>query len=850
MRIAEGDELILAVDARDGNHVCDLTEINLSIAEAGGRGRTWDLAGDVADNILEGNPHADRLGNKNAWRFVEGPSAPPGTSAGQAGVIPANSILARWREAAVDPSKHDEAGKLAEQVQSLLSGKRPDGDKNPDRTLYDNLVSPGSPLFRGADSGAFPRVNSDAKPFGLDRRRFGPQTLSGEPDRRSASGEPDRRSASGEPDRQSASGEPDRQSASGEPDRQSASGEPDRQSASGEPDRQSADKTADKASIVAPGGSVLEVRLPAALLTERQFVVDATADGSDGVCQFQVLATPPPPIPLWDGKGPLVAAPNSDARTRLVRQLDQFRQCFPIFICYPHIIPVDEVVCLKQYHREDDVLARLFLDDAQQGRLDQLWDEHRFISQWPVAENNYLPLFIGFTTQDQPKELTAYYEGMREPFRKRAEAFENQVEAAIPRQLQALREFAARAYRRPLRDDEKNSLTGQYKVLRAKGVSGDEAFRGVLTRVMVSPSFLFRIEQAPPGKKAGPVNDYELATRLSYFLWSTLPDEELTHLAAEGKLRDSIVLQQQARRMLKDDRVRSLAVEFGTQWIHVRDFLEFNEKNEKLFPTFDASLRSDIYEESARFFQDLFQNDEPVTCLIDADYTYLNESLARHYGIPGVAGAQWRRVDGVKQYGRGGVLALASVLSKEAGASRTSPILRGNWIVETLLGEKLPRPPPDVPKVADEQATGELTMRQIIEKHTQTASCAVCHQRIDPFGFALERYDSIGRARDKEANGQPIDCRAKLKDGTEFDGIDGLRTYLLTKKKDVIVRLFCRRLLGYALGRAVTLSDQTLIDDMVAELEKNQGHVDAAVLAIVRSPQFNNIRGSDYDEEE
>jgi mono/diheme cytochrome c family protein len=787
MRIAEGDELILAVDARDGNHVCDLTEINLSIAETGDNGRTWNLAGDVADNILQGNPHADRLGNKDVWRFVEGPSAPPGTSTAQSGVIPANSVLARWREAATDRSRQDEAGKLAEQVQSLLSGKRPDGDKDPDRLLYDKLVSPGSPLFQGVDLSAFPRVNSGTKPFGLDRGRFGPQP---------------------------------------------------------------ADKAADETSIVARAGSVAEIRLPAALLAGRQFVVDATADQNDGVYQFQVLTAPPPPVPTWDGKGPLVSSPSGDAFARLIRQLDQFRQCFPVFICYPHIIPVDEVVCLKQYHREDELLGRLFLDDAQQGRLDRLWEEHRFISQWPVAENDYLPLFIGFTTQDQPKELTAYYEGMREPFRKRAEAFNNEVEAATPRQLDALLRFASRAFRRPLRDDEKASLTSQYKALRAKGVPGDEAFRGVLTRVLVSPSFLFRMEEAPPGKKAGPVNDYELATRLSYFLWSTFPDEELTGLAAEGKLRDPSVLAQQARRMLKDDRVRSLAVEFGTQWIHVRDFLEFNEKNEKLFPTFDAGLRSDIYEESVRFFQDLFQNDEPVTCLIDADYTYLNESLARHYGIPGVAGPQWRKVDGVKQYGRGGVLALASVLSKEAGASRTSPILRGNWIVETLLGEKLPRPPPDVPKVADEQAVGELTMRQIIEKHTQTASCAVCHQRIDPFGFSLERYDAIGRARDKETNRQPIDCQARLKDGTEFNGIDGLRTYLLSKKKDVIVRLFCRRLLGYALGRSVTLSDQTLIDDMMAELEKSHGHVDAAVLAIVRSPQFNNIRGSDYDEEE
>ncbi len=341
------------------------------------------------------------------------------------------------------------------------------------------------------------------------------------------------------------------------------------------------------------------------------------------------------------------------------------------------------------------------------------------------------------------------------------------------------------------------------------------------------------------------MNDWELASRLSYFLWSSAPDDELRRLAAAGALRDPKVLAGQVERMLKDDRLRAFAVEFGTQWIHVRGFDEFKEKNETLFPAFKAELRKAMNEESILFFQDLFQRDRPLADILDSDATYLNETLAKHYGIPGVKGLQFRRVEGVKKYGRGGILGFGSVQSKQSGASRTSPVLRGNWVVETLLGEKLPRPPKDVPQLPEAEGDGGLTMRQQVEKHAKNASCAVCHVRIDPVGFALERYDAIGKLRQK---GVPVDSKATLKDGTEFDGIDGLRAYLLTKKKDVIVRLFCRRLLGYALGRSVTLSDTALIDDMVKELDAKGGKVTAALQAIVCSPQFRMVRGSELDE--
>ncbi len=782
LTIAKGDLLVLIVDARDGNHVCDMTEVGFTVTADGKPGRVWDLAADVADTVLAGNPHADRYGNRDTWSFVRGPS--PGGIGGTAGPVPPDSVLGRWRVAATDPTRRAEAARLAREAEALLSGPRPAKVNDSGRILYDRLVTADGPLFKGVDVARLAKPRPQRTRYGLAKDRFGTR-VDGTP--------------------------------------------------------------VDEASLAAAGDSVTEVRLPAALLTRRAFVVEGRLPGVPGnrVVAFRVLTAPPGPDMPVDGAGPVLAAADGAGYKRLLQGRAAFRRVFPLFLCFPPVVPTDEVVSLKMFHREDEPLLRLFLDAAQTGQLDHLWVEHRFISRQPVAEDAYLPQFIGFVTQDQPKSMVAFFEGQRPAFRKRADDFLKEEEAAVPKQLDALLEFAGRAYRRPLRAKERADLLGLYRTLRGKGVGHDEAFRGVLARVLVAPAFLFRIEQAPPRKAAAPVNDWELATRLSYFLWSSVPDDELRRLAAAGRLRDPQVLAAQVRRMLQDARLRALAVEFGTQWIHVRGFDEFKEKNEKLFPTFDANLRKALYEEAILFFQDLFQGDRPVTRILDADYTFLNEALAKHYGITGVSGPEWRRVEGVKKYGRGGILGLGAVQARQAGASRSSPVLRGNWVVETLLGEKLPRPPPDVPKLPETEGAGGLTMRQQVERHAKAAACAGCHVRIDPFGFALEKYDAIGRLR---PNHLTVDTRAKLRDGTEFDGVDGLRTYLLTKKKDVVVRLFCRRLLGYALGRAVTLSDQGLIDEMVAELDRNGGRLSTAVQVIVRSPQFRMIRGSEYSE--
>ncbi len=764
--IEKGDQIVLVVDARDGNHVCDMTAVSFKIST--GRGTAaptvWDLAADVSGNITAGNPHADRRGNADTWSFARGPSdkaTPP---------VPPDSLLGRWRAVAGHESKAAEATELAAKVQALLSGPRPADPKSPDRAVYDRLVTAEGPLFTGVDLSrvAVPRPAGPA--FALPRDRFtGPD-------------------------------------------------------------------------LVAPAGAPTEIRLPAALLAGREFVVDAAADSPLGDRVVRVKAS---------GNGAaasgVLAAPGGAGYAKLKAGHDAFRAVFPLYVAFPNVVPTDEVVSLRMFHQEDEPLRRLFLSAEQVKLLDHLWTEHRFVSRQPVAERDFLPQFIGYVTQDQPKAMELFFVGLRPAFQAKADALVKDEAAAEPKQLDALLRFAERAYRRPLAGDEKAGLLNLYRAVRAKGAGHDEAFRGVLARVLVAPAFLFRVEQAPPGRAAGPVTDWELATRLSYFLWASAPDDELRRLAAEGKLRDPAVLTAQVTRLLADDRVRALAIEFGTQWIHVRGFDELKEKNEALFPTFDATLRGAIYEESIRFFDDFFRTGRPVTALLDADHTFLNEGLAKHYGIPGVTGPEFRKVDGVKKYGRGGVLGLASVQARQSGASRTSPVLRGNWVVETLLGEKLPRPPANVPQLPETEGADKLTMRQQVERHAKDASCATCHVRIDPFGFALEKYDPIGRFREKDLGGLAVDTKATLRDGTTFDGIDGLRTYLLTRKRDVVVRLFCRRLLGYALGRAVTLSDSALLDEMVAELNRNDGRVTAAVQAIVRSPQFKMVRGQDAE---
>jgi hypothetical protein len=476
-----------------------------------------------------------------------------------------------------------------------------------------------------------------------------------------------------------------------------------------------------------------------------------------------------------------------------------------------------------------------------------------------------------FATQDADPKV---FEPLRKPIHDRAAAFRQRLVDTQPRHVEAVLDFAERAYRRPLSSAEREEVRGLYAKLRKEELPHEEAIRLTLARVFTAPAFLYRLEKPAPGKKPGPISDLELASRLSYFLSSSMPDAELRDDAVAARLQrgdarasrtadilsaynsqsltdaPSPALLQQTRRLLRDPRARRLAIEFACQWLHIYDFDSLDEKSERHFPTF-AGVRGPLYEEAIRFFTDLFQHDGSVLDILDANYTFLNESLAKHYGIPGVTGPEWRRVDGVKQYARGGILGLGATLAKQSGASRTSPILRGNWVAEALLGDKLPRPPKDVPKLPEDEAALEgMTVRQLVEKHSSDPRCFKCHQRIDAFGYALESFDAIGRHRDKDLADRAIETHATVMDGSQIEGIDGLRNYLLTKRRDAFLRQFCRKLLGYALGRAVQLSDTPLLADMRQALEKNNFRFSAAVETIVCSRQFRAIRGHDEQHEE
>ena len=625
----------------------------------------------------------------------------------------------------------------------------------------------------------------------------------------------------------------------------------------------------DPLSLCVQSPSVIEVRLPASLVDGAEFVATCRLDpisGAEGSVQTQVFTTKPAvqtglrpsgststvangawtsSNPAISFGAPIVVNDGTAVRTRFETAFDDFRQLFPAALCYTKIVPVDEVVTLTLFHREDEPLVRLMLDDAQAAELNRQWNELHFVSQDALTLVDAYEQIWQYSTQDGPnapdgdKRLAP----LREPIMQGAESFKRKLLEAEPNQVQAVLNFAKRAWRRPLSGAEQSELKALYQKLRKQELPHDAAVRMLLARVLVAPTFLYRSEKALPGTKASPIEAWELATRLSYFLWSSVPDDELTAVAATGALRDAEVLVEQTRRMLKSSKIRRLATEFGCQWLHIRDIETLDEKSERHFPTF-AALRGDMQEESVRFFIDLFQENRSVLSLLDADISFVNGPLARHYGLD-LDGDHWQRVDGLRAKGRGGILGFASTLAKQSGASRTSPILRGNWLSEVVLGEKLPRPPKDVPVLPKEAPAG-LTERQLIERHSSDAKCAGCHRRIDPFGFALEGFDAIGRMRTQDTAGLPIDTRTRLPNGDVLEGIDGLRSYLLNSRRDDFVRQFCNKLLGYALGRSIQLSDKPLVESMLARLKSNDYNVFTAVEIIVRSPQFRELRGRDY----
>jgi hypothetical protein len=396
---------------------------------------------------------------------------------------------------------------------------------------------------------------------------------------------------------------------------------------------------------------------------------------------------------------------------------------------------------------------------------------------------------------------------------------------------------ARRAYRRPVTDAEVDELLRFYQAGRSRGTF-DAGIQESLTFVLASPKFLFRAEPDPPQVAANvpyPVSDVELASRLSFFLWSTIPDDELVSLAAQNKLHDPATLERQVRRMLADPKSTALVDNFAAQWLFLRNLQSFIPDSDE-FPNWDDNLRQAMRTETSLFFQSVMREDRNVLDLLTADYTFVNQRLAKHYGIPNVYGSQFRRVT-IADENRRGLLGQGSVLAVTSYPNRTSVVLRGKYILENILGTPPPSPPADVPPLKETGEGGKvLPLRALMEQHRKSPTCATCHRVIDPLGFSLENFDATGRWRVKEVAGV-VDASGQLADGTPVDGPVALRKAIL-KHPEQFVRTMTEKMLTYALGRGLEYYDMPVVRSIAADAKNQNYRFSSIVLGIVNSTPF------------
>ncbi len=551
------------------------------------------------------------------------------------------------------------------------------------------------------------------------------------------------------------------------------------------------------------------------------------------------------------------------------------------------------------YFRDDTPLMELILEEKGRKELDRLWDEFDFIADFTAR--TWVQYFFNQsgevqgkgsesgTARPSDKEVSAppVIFGLRDAYLAKAAPANNPVaiEAiryhfqwvndtlrsvermrtdAEPHHLDALLKFAARAYRRPLSQPERDNIVSFYGSLREKsGLSHEEAIRDSIVSVLMSPRFSYRIDlgasaaakrSAKTARAASttpapsqPLDGYALASRLSYFLWSSMPDEQLLASAASGDLKKPDVVVAQARRMLNDERVRALAVEFAGNWLDFRRFEENNTVDRQRFPSFNNELRQAMFEEPVRFIEDVIRNDRSLLDLLYGNHTFVNPILARHYGMPATASdaGQWVRVDDAGKYGRGGLLPMAVFLTQNAPGLRTSPVKRGYWVVRRVLGETIPPPPATVPALPDDEAKLDLPLRDMLVKHRENPACASCHARFDSLGLVFEGYGPIGERRTQDLAGHPVDTKAVFPGGTEASGFEGVQTYIREHRQQDFIDNVCRKLLAYSLGRSLLLSDELTLERMRTMLVANGYRFTPLVETIVTSPQFVNRRRTD-----
>ncbi len=400
--------------------------------------------------------------------------------------------------------------------------------------------------------------------------------------------------------------------------------------------------------------------------------------------------------------------------------------------------------------------------------------------------------------------------------------------------------LARRAYRRPVKTRDVQILMAFFKAGRSNGEGFDSSIQLALERLLVDPEFLLRIHPKPenlaPGR-AYRISDLEVASRLSFFLWSSLPDETLLDLAERGRLADPKILEQQVRRMVTDSRATALVDNFSAQWLHLRNLADV-VVDPLMFPDFDDNLREAFQRETELFLASTLREDRSVLGLLSADYTFVNERLARHYGIPGIYGSRFRRITLPNTHQRGGLLGHGGLLAMTAYPNRTSPVLRGKWLLDTILGAPPPAPPANVPALPERGENGKtVSVRARLEQHRKNPGCASCHATIDPLGFALENFDAIGTWRTLNEDGKPVDAAGTMPSGAKLDGLAGLRALLLDQREQFVGTL-TEKLLSYALGRALEYYDQPTVRQIVRDAASSDYRWSSLIFGIVKSPAF------------
>lgn len=679
------------------------------------------------------------------------------------------------------------------------------------------------------------------------------------------------------------------------------------------------DLEADAFAVPAPG--VLEIPLTSAAvaaLQGKQLILDCELEGDRSTnAAFHLAAAVgkrPESIP---GPGAaLLVRPESEVAKAIAAAGEKFCFAFPnrFFYVDPNRNLTAGFHLVEGLFRDDQPLVNKVLTEAERAELDRLWKELDFVTQrtetllrgfvwFERAERHVIQdKRFDYLRSDDPllveEELLSKFErmyleklgvklvaGELKPEKDSAEFdlihnFFQDVRRGLAEYKQTLQrvetvalgdleQLARRAYGRPLKLEETASLRKLYEQLRKQGQGVEEALRGTFRAVLMSPHFFYHVPASPAGAGLHPLSGDALARRLSYFLWSSLPDDELLAAAQAGQLQDEQALKAQVRRMLKDPKSEAFAREFFGQWLRYRDYLSKDAIPAGAFPGYDDALRRAFFEEPTRLIADVIQQDRDITELLDGDATFVNAPLARFYGgeieqqfrrlsaersderkrlglpAPTDPNNDWYRVEGLRRLGRGGLFGMPVILTTNSAGQRTSPVKRGFWVVHHLLGEHFPPPPADVPELPKTEKESAKTIREMLAQHTANPQCAMCHVHFDGIGLTMEGFDAIGRARTKDLAGRSIQSIGTLPGGKTAEGITGLIDYVEKNRREDFERNLCRKFLGYALGRSVVLSDEPLLQEMQKKLHETP-RFSVLFETVVLSPQFRKQRGRDY----